>query len=541
MRTVFGHCVWWAAFLAAAGLLAGCGRMGRSEPSADAEDEAELGRTIALMAEVGKPEPLVVEGYGLVGGLAGTGSATCPTAVRAYLKNYIMGQLPKRTIDLDELIDSKDTAVVRLEGVLPAAVSEGEHFDVRATLVEGSDATSLRGGWLYEAELRPLGTTQVQSRPLATVEGALFVNLIGAGEPGATDSYVIGGGVAKQGYFGALRLRRPNYALASTVRNRINERYGVRTAQAVSAREIAFIIPETYRQRKIRFVEMVAATYVSETPALVEKRIDTFVARLNVPADAERSEIALEALGNRCLPKLATLLESPDEAVRMRAARCMLYLGEDAGWAVLREMALDEHSAYRLDALDAIAAGARRNDAAALARRLLRDSDARVVLAAYDHLRGMEDVAIRQEFVGRSFYLEQVLQTDRHAIFVSRSGDPRVVIFGGPLVCRDSLFVESPDEAVLIDSRAGQDYASLTRQIPGREGTIGPVRCGLTVSEIVRKLGAEPPRAGSASPTGLGVPYTDIIAVLEQLTAKEGVAAEFWAGPLPKIGLLVKK
>ncbi|UCD52747.1 MAG: flagellar basal body P-ring protein FlgI, partial [Phycisphaerales bacterium] len=518
MRAVFGHCVFWIGCLAAAGLLAGCGRLGRSERSAEDRDEAELGPTIASVAEVGRPEALVVEGYGLVGGLSGTGSSVCPTGVRTYLKSYILSQLPDQTIDPDELIDSKDTAVVRLEGVMPAVVAEGEGFDVRVRLVEGSDATSLRDGWLYEAELRPLGTAQVQSRVLATTEGPVFINLLDASEPSLTDGLVLGAGVAKHGYAGGLRLGRADYPLASAVRNRLNERYGVETAQAISAEEIEFKIPAAYQRRRVRFVSMVAATYLSETPELVEKRIDTLLSRLSVSAQAERSEIALEALGPRCLPKLATLLEAPDEAVRVRAARCMLYLGDDAGWAVLRAVALDQTSAYRLEALDAIVAGAQRNDAATLARRLLRDSDKRVVLAAYEHLRELEDMAVRQEFVGRSFYLEQVLQTDRKAIFVARRGDPRVVIFGGPLVCRDSLFVESPDGAVMVDSRVGQDFASLTRRIPGRPEVIGPLRSGLTLSEIVRGLGAEPRRAGSVAPAGLGVSYTDVTAVLEQLT-----------------------
>jgi len=286
---------------------------------------------------------------------------------------------------------------------------------------------------------------------------------------------------------------------------------------------------------------MVAATYLGETPELIDKRIDTFMSRLAVTAEAERSEIALEAIGGRCLPKLATLLESPSEEVRLRAARCMLNLEDDRGGEALRAIVLDETSAYRLEALDTIIAGARRNEAATLARRLLRDSDTRIVLAAYEHLRRLDDTAIRQEFVGRSFYLERVVQTDRKAIFVARSGDPRVVIFGAPLICRDSLFVESPDGAVMIDSHKGQDYASLTCRGAGGQGMTGPLRSGLTVSQIVRTLGAERPRTGSRSPVGLGVPYTDVTAVLKQLTAKEGVAAEFWVGPLPKIGLLVKK
>jgi hypothetical protein len=426
-------------------------------------------------------------------------------------------------------------------GLVPAVVSKGQRFDVRVRPVDGSDATSLRGGWLYEAELRSQGAAQVRSRALATVEGAVFVNLIGITKPNLTDGYVIGGGVANHDYSGSVRLRRAKYTVASTMRNRLNERYGTGTAEAVSATGIDFVIPPQYQRRKARFVSMVAATYLTETPELLEKRIDVFVARLGVAENAEYSEVALEAIGRNCLPKLATLLAAPIEEVRLRAGRCMLNLGDDRGWEPLRAIALDAASAYRLEALEAIVAGGRRNEAAALARRLLRDSDVRVVLAAYEHLRRMEDVAIQQTFVGRSFYLEEVVQTDRKAIFVSRSGDPRVVLFGSPLICRDNLFIESPDGQVVIDSRTGQDYASLTRRVSGRQGVIGPVRSGLALSQIVRALGAERPRAGGDGSEGLGVPYSDVTAVLEQLSAKEGVAAEFWAGPLPKIGLLVKK
>jgi len=541
MRAFLGHWVLWTGLLLVPAMLVGCGGKGRSGRAVDPTDESNLGPMIASVADVRWPEPGVVEGYGLVGGLSGTGSAICPTAVRAYLKSYILTQLSTETLDVDKLIDSKNTAVVQLVGLIPAVVSKGDSFDVRVRPVDGSDATSLRGGWLYEAELRSQGASQVRSRVLATVEGAVFVNLIGTTEPAPTDGYVIGGGVASYDYSGALRLRRTDYATASTIRNRLNERYGVGTAEAASSTDIEFVVPPAYQQRKARFVAMVAATYLTETPALLAKRIDAFVARLRSEEDADRSEVTLEAIGRNCLPMLAVLLEDPSEAVRLRAARCMLNLGDDRGFEPLRAIATEETSAHRLEALDAVAGGARRQDAVALAGRLLRDSDPNVVLAAYEHLRQTEDVLIRQEFVGRSFYLEQVVQTDRNAIFVSRSGKPRVVIFGDPLVCRDSLFVESPDGQVMIDSRVGQDYASLTRRIPGRQGVIGPVRSRLALTEIIRALAAERPRAGGTGPAGLGVPYSDVIAVLEQLSAKEAVAAEFWAGPLPKIGLLVKK
>lgn len=541
MRTVLGHHMFRAGLLlVAATWLVGCGGRGRGERPAEAADALELGQMVASVAEVARPEENLVEGYGLIGGLPGTGSSNCPTGVRTYLRSYILSQLPNPDMDVDELIDSKNTAVVELAGIIPAAVSRGEKFDVHVQPAEGVDATSLRGGWLYKADLRSRGASQVGSRVLATAEGAVFINQIGTSEPTMTDGYVIGGGSSVFDYRGLIRLHRSEYATASTIRNRLNERYGRGTADAVSPTEIAFLVPVSYRQRKARFVEMVAATYLTETPELLDKRIETFVARLGQADRAEASEVALEAIGRNALPALATVLDAPSEEVRLRAARCMLSLGDDRGWGPLHAIVTDDASAYRLEALDAIITGARRNEATALARRLLRDTDVRMVLAAYEHLRQMEDVVVRQEFVGRSFYIEQVVQTDRKAIFVSRSGDPRIVIFGAPLTCRDNLFVESPDGQIVINSRQGEDYASLSRRIPERQGVLGPVRCGLTLSEIIRTLGGEPTGAGASS-RGLGASYGDVTAVVEQLVAKEAVAAEFWPGPLPKIGLLVKK
>ena len=184
---------------------------------------------------------------------------------------------------------------------------------------------------------------------------------------------------------------------------------------------------------------------------------------------------------------------------------------------------------------------AQRNDAVTLARRLLRDDDATMVLAAYEHLRQIDDPTVKRELIGRSFYLEQVVQTDRRAIFVSRSGDPRVVLFGAPLECTNNIFVESPDQSIVVNTRAGEDSVSITRKHPTRPGIMGPVRTGFDVGSVVRALGAEATATSGGELQGLGVSYAEVIAILEQLSAKEAVDAEFWPGPLPKIDLPVKK
>jgi len=541
MKTSQGRIAFGVGLLLVPMMLIGCGPNDKSDATGDSVIGKELGLTVGSLAEIARPEPLAVEGYGLVGGLPGTGSASCPPAIRAYLKQYILGQVPGGSVAPDNIINSKTTAVVRLEGVVPAAASRGDRLDVKVTPVPGSDTTSLHGGWLYRADLKLAGTFGPSARTLAVAEGPVFINTIAVAEPDQTTCYVLGGGTAQYDYVGNLRLRRADFARASAIRNRLNERYGVDTARAVSPRDVEFIIPAEYRWRKMRFVSMAAATFLDDTPELRATRIDALLKGLSESADKESCEIALEAVGRESLPKLRSLLNAADEEVRLRAARCALNLRDDAAIEALRAIALDEASPYRIEALDVMVVSARQNDAISLARRLLRDKDVRLVLAAYDALRRMEDAAVSRELVGRSFYLEHVVQTDRKAIFVSRSGEPRVVLFGAPLTCRDNIFVEAADETVTVNSRAGQDHVSLTRKNPAGPGVIGPVRTTFSVSEIVRALGAERSGAEAGDASGLGVSYTDVAAVLEQLTAKGAVIAEFWAGPLPKIGRIVKE
>jgi hypothetical protein len=534
---------WTTVFLAVATavLLAGCGSTGPDAGPVPVTANPELGTTIGSIATLTEPELLDVVGYGLVGGLAGSGSHDCPAEIRAYLSRYIRAQMPGRAAFVDELIDSLDTAVVTLEARMPPAPSRGDRFDVRVALPDGSDAISLDGGWLYRGELYWPGTLGAGAPAPATVEGPVFINKIGVVEPDLRSAFVLAGGRAAYEYVAVLRLRRSSFVVANRVRNRLNERYGSGTARARTAREIEVRVPGRYRQRKDRFLAMVDATYLERTDELIAARVEAFVRELAEGRDKAVAEIALEAVGRQSLQRLGPLLEAGDEEVRFRAARCALNLGDDRGLVTLRDLATDEASAYRLEALAAAALAARRNDASALARRLLGDADARVVLAAYEQLRRLGDLAVRQEQVGRGFYLERVAQAERPAVFVSRSGAPRVVLFGPTLRCRDNVFVETPDGNVVVNSLAGQDHVTVARRHPKRPRMIGPEKTTFEVGDIVRALGAEPGATEGDPAGGLAVPYGDVAVVMEQLIGKGAVAAEFWPGPLPKTGLIIKK
>jgi hypothetical protein len=215
----------------------------------------------------------------------------------------------------------------------------------------------------------------------------------------------------------------------------------------------------------------------------------------------------------------------------------MLNLGSDGGLEALRAIAMRKGSAYRIEAFEAIASGASRNDAAEILRRLLRDPDFDIRIGAYENLRELDDITIMQTPVAGDFYLEQIAQTRYKAVFVSRSGQPRIVLFGAPIRCREDIFIQSADGDVTINARAGDKYVSLIRKLAHRP-SIPPIELKSTfeLRDIILTLCESAiVEEGSRVRPGLNVPYADAIFILKQMCEKGVVEAEFRAGPLPKI------
>jgi hypothetical protein len=295
-------------------------------------------------------------------------------------------------------------------------------------------------------------------------------------------------------------------------------------------------IPEEYKEKQQRFTSIVKAMYLTQEPEITKERIKTHVRKLAVSQDKYESEIAIEAIGRESLGKLSVLLNMSNEQVRLQAARCMLNLGSDAGLETLRKIALDEFSPYRIEALESIGAGARRDDAAAISRRLLRDGNFNIRLAACDQLRKLEDIALAQEFIAGKFFLERITQTEHKEVFVSRSGRPRIVLFGAPIYCRGSIFVQSAEGDITINAPAGQEYVTIIRKHPTRPSVIAQLKSSFEIGDIIRILCEEPPKDEEQGRGGLGVSYADMIVLLKQMCDKGAVRAEFRAGHLPKIG-----
>lgn len=518
-------------------VLSGCSRALRTQEPASQND---LGAQIGSLAEVPFPAYIAVEGYGLVGGLRGAGSSDCPPEIRVYLSQYILSKSPQ--LDAEALINSSDTAVVLVQGMMPGGICKDEHFDLRVSTVPGTQTTSLQGGWLYGAELKAAGRLGMGLKVLAYAEGPVFFDTLEAPVKEKTSGYILGGAKALDEYRLSLVLDKPDYKLTSEISYRLNERLGPGTAKAVLPGQIQLQVPPKYKSRKHRLVSLIKSMYLAENPELTKRRVNRFIRSLAALEQKQESEIILEAIGTKSLEKLSALLNSSEEQVRLRAARCTLNLGSDKGLDILRTIALDKNSLYRIEALKAITTAGSRNDASAISRMLLRDEDFSIRLAAYEQLRRLDDIVITQQPIGRSFYLEQIAQTTQKAIFVARSGQPRIALFGGPIYCKDNIFVQSTDGDITINASSDQQHVSIMRKHPTNpEARPIQLKSSFALSDIIQILCEEPVKKAEQQHRGLNISYVELIGILKQMSDKGALQAEFRAGPLPKIGLNMKK
>ncbi|MHC4124226.1 MAG: flagellar basal body P-ring protein FlgI [Planctomycetota bacterium] len=501
-------------------------RKDRSKPEKlllEKNEEEKIGELVEIFYS-----KIPVEGFSLVGNLQGTGSSECPTGIRKYLVRYIKQQLPDEK-KVGKFIASTDTAVVKIQGFIPPAARKNERFDIKITALSGTQTTSLEGGMLWGADLFEAGKLGVAIKTIAKAEGSLFIDKISDHKINKNSAYILGGGKVTEDHKVNLFLIKPSYSAASLIRNRLNERFGPEIAKAVSPSLVELKIPPKYNLERERFIALVKTMYLSENPKLLKQRINASVMELAVSDNKYKSEIALEAIGKESLKKLAALLNSRNEKVCLHASRCMLRMRSNEGFEAMRNIAMDEMSSYRIEALKAISNSADRNAASAVARRLLRDNNLDIRLAAYQQLLKLDDIMITHELIANNFYIDQIAQVKDKAVIAFRSGQLRIVLLGAPIKCRDNIFVQSVDGHITINVPSDAKEVSI---ILMRDKKIMSLKSSFDLNDIIRTLCEGPLKQGNYE---LRVTYADLIAILKQMCEKGAIPAEFKAGPLPQI------
>ena len=502
------------------------------------EKPEEINASIGEISDIYQSGATEVRGYGIVANLAGTGSSECPDDLRDKLIKHIKVEMVDRqSIDPEAFIKSKNTAVVEVYGVMPAAASKGDVFDLRVSPLSSTQTTSLDGGRLFTTKLvahREFFNFNQYLKTLALAEGPIFINKLSDKDTEKKGDYVLGGGRVVEDATITMILNSPNYFTASAIRDVLNSQFGPNTARPKSPGEIDLNIPPKYQDQKAKFLAMVRMVYIGNDPEKYQARIKSLIDDLINNEDKLTPETGLETYGIAVVDRLAVLLDHPDEEVRLRAARCMLNNGDDRALVTLRKIIENPESKHRVEAVKAVGMSAKRSDALPILARAIESEDFDVTLAAYEMLVNLHDISVSRTAVAGDFFLDTVVYSGPDRIYLTRKGTPRVVLFGEPLNCEKDIFVQVDDGELILNSRPADKYVSISRKKPKNPGIIGPVPSRRKVKDVIRTLGELPkvPEKSFRRP-GLFVPYCDIAVVLEKMCTNGAIKADFIAGDLP--------
>lgn len=504
--------------------------------------------TIGSLARFYSGSSFPVRGIGIVAGLHGTGSSECPAIIRQELEKYIWKQLSGDIkISARAFIESQDTAVVEVFGQIPPLASVNESFDIMVSPLGRTQTTSLDGGHLYLTELKELSRlSRIEqfsqfSKTVGTAEGPIFT-LSQEYNPESKQWYVLGGAENSVDQGITVILQQPSLLTANMIRNRINERFGPKTAIARSSAEITINVPARYQDQKVRFLAMLSLLQLSDNESSRQERVNHYLKLMSTGTAEEKqnAEIGLEAIGKPALDSLFSLLDNSDKETSFFAARCMINIGDDRAIPALRSIILDENSPYRLESINAIGKNVKRNEAGPILMHALSSSDINIRLSAYEMLLRLKSASVTRKIVAGSFAVDSVLCAGPKTIYVFQSQSPRIVVFGAPIKCNENIFIQSEDGSITINSKTGDKYISVSRKHPNRPRVIGPLMSGFEISNLIQTLGELPTSKQGVQP-GLALSYSEIISLLEKLCKRQAISAEFVKGPPPEVNMLLEK
>jgi hypothetical protein len=476
---------------------------------------------------------MTLQGVGLVNGLAGTGED--PPA--SFYRKMLLDDMRRMKIDNPEqLLASPDTALVIVTAYLPPLVRKGDRIDVDISLPEGSETTSLVGGWLLPCRLSEFAYIDGgmrEGKELARSSGPV---ILFSGESAAGASLkkgMIPGGAEYIGDDRNLKMSlRPDYVgakMAKRIEDRISQRFhgydksGIKKkmAEAKTDSQIELVVHDKYRENYPRYLQVIRHMTLTETPVDRHMRMQRLRDHLMIDDHAERTALELEGMGVEGLPALKDGLQAPGLEARFRAAEALAYLGNSEGVPVLKEAA-DKEPAFRAYALAALAT-LTDGDAMIALRELMNH---RSMETRYGAFRALSTVAPHDPTVAgvaydQRFSLHVVESTTEPMIHLTRYKKSEIVLFNANQEFLTPLVVRAGNK-FLVKSSADGTHIEISRIVAGEQTVKRKV--SRQIAAVIHEL-AE-----------MEASYPDILHMLVQCDQQHNLPGPIGIDALPQAG-----
>lgn len=421
-------------------------------------DDIEKGKSVLVGDYVNfrNNHTVVLRGYGLVCNLPGTGADD----INSYERQIVYNDLLKKGMrDVKGQLADPSTAVVNVTAMLRSGIQKGDMIDVEVMLPQGTEASSLRGGWLVKTDLEEavnMGDRALTGRTKAHAEGPILIADPQASEmnnpAGLKKGLILSGArnIEARPIMLMMKPGRESEFLTARIENEINKRFYISAGQkkgmakAKSNVAIQLDVHPDYATDVSRYLRVIQAIACYETPTMQNARIKQLEKELQVPSQSQHAAFQLEAIGKMGIEALRSGLKSSNSEVRFHAATSLAYLGDSTPARVLAELAQNE-PAFRIYCLSAL--GVMRHDieAAVCLQDLLHVSSAETRYGAFRalHNRDASDRTIRGENLGRQFSYHGIATTGPSMVHLSRSKRPEIVLFGNDIHLKQPFVLDA--------------------------------------------------------------------------------------------------
>jgi flagellar basal body P-ring protein FlgI len=486
---------------------------------------------------------LKVEGIALITRLPGTGSDPPPNDRRESLRNEMK---LNGVAHPDEILALDSTAMAFVSAYYPPGARKGDRCDVIVNSPPGSATRSLDRGWLIQTRLRPvevLGNRLRQGKLLGMADGPVLVNAVFQGEDDKVNSLrgrVLGGGVCLVDRPIGLVVTAENHSIMTTthVAAAINRRfYAMENGRKLGAAEpkdndyVELRVNPKYRHNLQRYLQVVRAIAVHESPQHRIDRLNRLEPILLDPISSARAAIRLEAIGREAIPVLTKGLGSSDAEVRFRSAEALAYLEEgptlsgptSEAAAVLLDTAQNSR-AFRWHALAALTVVEHGSANEALTQ-LLHAPGAELRCGALRAMqtRSPNDPLVRGEMLGDpaleypTVKLVVISSTQAPLVHFLRYREPQIAIFGNDLRLQTPFSLFAGKE-IIVKSIA-EDRVNITRFTPGEDER--RLECSTRLDDIVRNI------------VQIGGGYADAMQAIREAQQTGALAARIEVNALP--------
>ena len=498
--------------------------------------------TILEAAEVENKDPYPVSGFGLVVNLNNTGdNRGVPQAV----VNAMLDEMTRRGLGSTNerlkpfkpgaMLNDPQTAIVEVFAFLPPGARAGQRLDVFLRAQRTSQTKSLAQGTLYQTHLFIGGADELNPKPKPNVyvraAGAVFVNPTYASDTQKPDpaslrsGTIMSGGVIAEDRPLWFRARTPQLSIARSIESRLDLRFQERQGSAVAKTQdeaiVHVYVPTTFNGDWEHFVGVATHLYLDATPGTGLMKAKALASEAVKP-DALLQDISYcwEGIGEEALPAIQKLYTHASPDVAFAAARAGAFIGDSSADETIQEIARNDGNPFQLNAVKVLGALPASPRIDRMLTELLAAKNALVRIEAYRVLAEHEASPVISRNIDGQFAIDQITTDGPPLVYASRSGIPRIAVFGQNVSLKQPIMYTAMEDRLTISS--APDGKSIT--VFDRTSKLNP---GGIQAQVRPDLYEVLWRLAGGTDDGFRFGYCDLVGILQGLSNGQHIPAAF--------------